>query len=158
MCLNYHEPLLWSGSLCCYAFSSTGSGCFCRRVHTFSLSLFVVIFSSLSKIIPSRFFIFAARRMGLFGQTKVDPKAQVDEWTKTCRQSARDMDRQVRSKLFFSTVTLLKNNSICLFFTALNGECIHCQMFRERRKRPSVPCGMPQRRATRMCAKFWPER
>ncbi|OQV25985.1 Charged multivesicular body protein 3 [Hypsibius exemplaris] len=35
--------------------------------------------------------------MGLFGQTKVDPKVQVDEWTKTCRQSCRDMDRQVRN-------------------------------------------------------------
>ncbi|GAU92186.1 hypothetical protein RvY_04299 [Ramazzottius varieornatus] len=35
--------------------------------------------------------------MGLFGQTKVDPKAQVDEWTKTCRTSVRDMDRQIRN-------------------------------------------------------------
>jgi hypothetical protein len=36
--------------------------------------------------------------MGLFGKTTIDPKVQVDEWTKTCRQSCRDMDRQVRSK------------------------------------------------------------
>ncbi|XP_055344360.1 charged multivesicular body protein 3-like isoform X3 [Paramacrobiotus metropolitanus] len=35
--------------------------------------------------------------MGLFGKTTVDPKEQVDAWTKTLRQSARDMDRQIRN-------------------------------------------------------------
>ncbi|XP_077992302.1 charged multivesicular body protein 3-like [Glandiceps talaboti] len=35
--------------------------------------------------------------MGLFGSEKVDPKKQVDEWTRKLRKEQRGIDRQIRS-------------------------------------------------------------